>query len=60
MSEPGDDGPNRRLAIVGLIVVAALIAGGLWLTGVLRGAATVQDCLAAGRTNCAPIAAPGR
>ena len=58
MSEPGDEEPNRRLAIVGLIVMLALVAGGLWLTGVLRGAATVQDCLAAGRTNCAPVTAP--
>jgi len=27
----------------------------LWLTHVLGGAASVQDCVAAGRSNCAPV-----
>jgi hypothetical protein len=36
-------------------VIALLVAGGLWLTHVLGSAAATQDCVAAGRTNCAPI-----
>jgi hypothetical protein len=47
-------------ALVGLIVIALLVLGGLWLTRQLHSSATVQDCLASGRTNCAPIETPGR
>ena len=49
-----DPGPRRQL-IAAAIVLALLLAGGLWLTGALRGAAAIQDCAASGRTNCAPI-----
>lgn len=49
------DGGAGRGAIVALVVLALLVIGGLWLTRVLGGAASVQDCLASGRTNCAPI-----
>ena len=51
-----DDDPGRRRQLIAAVVVLALlVAAGLWLTGVLRGAADIQDCVAAGRTNCAPI-----
>jgi hypothetical protein len=53
-SEDHEPGSNRG-ALVALGVVAALIVAGLWLSHVLGGAASVQDCLAAGRTNCAPL-----
>lgn len=32
-----------------------MIAVGLWATGTLCGNADLQHCIAAGRTNCAPI-----
>ena len=54
MSEDQDHGRIRQIVAV-LVVLAVLVGGGLWLTGALRGAATIQDCVAAGRTNCAPI-----
>ena len=56
-----DPGPRRQL-IAAVILLALLVAGGLWLTRTLREAAGIQDCVAAGRTNCAPVqpAAPGR
>jgi hypothetical protein len=54
-----DAPPSNRGALLALGVVALLILGGLWLTHVLGGAAATQDCLASGRTNCAPVAAPG-
>ena len=38
-----------------LIALALLIGGGLWLTRALRGTAAIQDCVSAGRTNCAPV-----
>jgi hypothetical protein len=50
--------PRGALASIG--VIALLIVGGLWLMHVLSGAATVQDCVSSGRTNCAPIATTSR
>jgi hypothetical protein len=47
--------PRATLAAVG--VLAALVLGALWLSHVLGGAAKLQDCVASGRTNCAPVGA---
>ena len=59
MSEPEprqDKTPDsRRGALIGLLVILALIVGGLILTHVLRRESQLQDCLLSGRTNCAPI-----
>jgi hypothetical protein len=58
MTEPDDAqeqaGP-RRGALIALVVILALVAGGLWLSHTLRGVSRVQDCVMAGRTNCAPV-----
>jgi hypothetical protein len=60
MSDNQDDkdddqtGP-RRGALIALIVVVALVAGGLWLSQALRGSGRIQDCVMSGRTNCAPV-----
>jgi len=61
--EPGGSDPrggrsgtgpaNTRLgAVVGLILVLLLVAGGLLLTHVLGGMAQLQDCALSGRSNC--------
>lgn len=56
MTDSEDQEPSsNRGALIALGVVAVLILGGLWLSHVLGGAASVQDCLASGRTNCAPV-----
>lgn len=56
-----EDVPSRRGTLAALLIIAALIAGGLWLVHVLGNAGRIQDCIASGRSNCAPIAAtPGR
>ena len=47
--QPGD---NRRGAIVGLIIAAAILVVGLWLARNLTAASKMQDCLMSGRTNC--------
>ena len=52
-------GPNRT-AVVGLIVILLLVAGGLWLVQHIRADSRIQDCVMSGRTNCAPIAATNR
>jgi hypothetical protein len=43
---------SRRGALLGLLLVLLLVAGGLILTHVLRGMAQVQDCALSGRSNC--------
>jgi hypothetical protein len=49
----GPEEPNaRRGALVGLVLVLLLVAGGLLLTRVLRGMAQTQDCALSGRSNC--------
>lgn len=59
MSDPDDDDANqpstRRGALVAVLVIAILVAGGIWLGQSLRGTGRVQDCVMAGRSNCAPI-----
>lgn len=42
--------------VVGLGLIVMLILGALFVVEQLRHAAAIQDCLASGRTNCAPIA----
>ena len=49
--EPDPPG-TRRGALVGLVLVLLLVAGGLLLTRVLRGMAQLQDCALSGRSNC--------
>ena len=54
-----DPGPRRQL-IAALVLLGLLLVGSLWITGALRGASAIQDCVQAGRSNCAPIDTPGR
>jgi hypothetical protein len=51
MSDP-QESPNRRGAIAGLLIAAAMLAAGLWLAHDLTAASKIQDCLMSGRTNC--------
>ena len=49
----GPEGPlSRRGALVGLVLILLLVAGGLLLTRVLHGMAQLQDCALSGRSNC--------
>jgi hypothetical protein len=54
-SDDQDPPPNRRGALVAIVVIAALIAGGIWLSRTLHGVGRIQDCVMAGRNNCAPV-----
>jgi len=66
LSDPGHDRPrdqdpepdSRRPAVIGLIVVLALVVGGYFLMSALRENANLEDCLMSGRKNCAPIETP--
>jgi hypothetical protein len=46
---------GRGRSIVILVVVVALVAGMVWMAGQLRSASRTQDCMMAGRTNCATL-----
>ena len=50
--EPGG-GPLRALVGLGLIVALVLVV--LFMMRQLWHASAIQDCVASGRTNCAPI-----
>jgi hypothetical protein len=63
MTDPQGDEPDpnsRRPAVIGLLVVLALVVAGYFLMTALRQNANLEDCLMSGRKNCAPIETPGR
>ena len=43
---------TRGGALVGLVIILLLVAGGLLLTRVLHGMSQLQDCALSGRSNC--------
>jgi hypothetical protein len=55
-----DPGPSPHRALIGLVALIALIVAVLFIMHRLNQAAQIQDCVAAGRTNCAPIETPQR
>jgi hypothetical protein len=59
MAEADDETGPQRGPLVALIVVAILLVGGIVLVRHLRATAALQDCVMAGRTNCAPIQSGG-
>jgi hypothetical protein len=61
MADPHDNGPepdSRRPALIGLVLVLALVVAAYFLVMALRKNADLEDCLMSGRRNCAPIEAP--
>jgi hypothetical protein len=60
-SEPEDeDGPApRHRALIGLLLLVGLLVAVLFVVHELQESARMQDCLASGRTNCAPIDTSG-
>ena len=53
-----DPPPSPWRALVGLLVIIVLIGAVWFVMQRLRESGRMQDCLAAGRTNCAPIEQP--
>ena len=53
-----DDEPKNSplRAVVGLGLIVVLIVAVLFVMHQLQHASSLQDCIASGRTNCAPIA----
>ena len=61
MADPHDDDhepDSRRPALIGLLVVLALVVAAYFLVTALRENANLEDCLMSGRKNCAPIEVP--
>jgi hypothetical protein len=56
VSEQGPPESNPNRALVGLVVIVAAVVAILFIVHRLDQAAQLQDCVASGRTNCAPIA----
>jgi hypothetical protein len=55
-SRDDDEAPGPpRGALVALLLVAVLIGGFMFVMYRLHQADQLQDCVASGRTNCAPI-----
>ena len=46
---------SNRGPVAALVVVLVLVVLGFVLTQALRKNSSIQDCVASGRTNCAPI-----
>ncbi|HEX4172810.1 MAG TPA: hypothetical protein VHY82_10075 [Acetobacteraceae bacterium] len=58
-----DDRPpetNPRRALIGLVAIVLLVVAVVFIMHRLNQAAQLQDCVASGRTNCAPIETPQR
>jgi len=55
--DPDDTEPpaSRRGALVAMAVIVVMVLGALYVTRVLSGVSKIQDCVMAGRRNCAPI-----
>ena len=52
--------PRERMAFnIGIVVfVVLLIGAGIWLVNAMIEARRADECLSAGRRNCAPVEAP--
>jgi hypothetical protein len=55
MTEQEEQQPSRRTAIVTVIIIALALLGAIYMVNRLHQMSAVQDCVMAGRTNCAPI-----
>jgi len=58
VSDPRAPETSPRRALIGLAAFVLAILAVLFIVYRLRDAARIQDCVASGRTNCAPIEAP--
>ncbi len=52
--DPDPAGPRRR-ALLALLAIVALLAGGLWLERRMHTDRVLEDCVLSGRRNCVAI-----
>ncbi len=53
-----EEAARRTAALMGFIVILVLAIAAVYLVRELRISTSIEDCLMAGRRNCAPIEAP--
>jgi hypothetical protein len=58
MVDRDNESPNRRGALIALVVVVLLFVVGWVLARELYANGQLEDCLLSGRTNCEPIQTP--
>jgi cytoskeletal protein RodZ len=59
--DPDEDERDRRATNIFLVVFFVIIVGaGLWLVNAMVDQRDIDNCLAQGRRNCAPIEVPAR
>ena len=58
--EPDDYWHRMKMNGLALLVTTALIAGGLWIAGVMAHMRKNQDCVLSGRPGCTPVEVPVR
>jgi hypothetical protein len=52
---------DRRLGNAVLVILLAIVVGGgIWLANAMYNQRLLDDCLAQGRRNCAPVNVPSR
>ena len=56
----GEGEQRRSAALIGLIIILVLAIAGVVIVRELREKSRLEDCLMAGRHNCAPIEVPSR
>ncbi|MDE2335146.1 MAG: hypothetical protein KGK10_11475 [Rhodospirillales bacterium] len=52
---PDGAAPQRRRALLAILVILLLGIAGWWISQRLRQASSIQDCVMQGRHNCAPV-----
>ncbi len=58
--DAGNEKDRRTGNIVLLLFFALLIGGGIWLVNAMIEQRAIDNCLAQGRRNCAPVEIPAR
>jgi hypothetical protein len=59
-NDPDDEADRTTSNIVLAVVFVLVVGGGVWLVNALVDQRKIQDCVAQGRRNCAPIDMPAR
>lgn len=54
-SDDDNDEDRQTRSLAGMALILALLVAGLFLVQKLAATSKLQDCIMAGRTNCAPI-----
>ena len=57
---PQTDRERRNANLILFAIFVVIVGGGLWLGNALLDARRADECMASGRRNCTPVAAPAQ